>query len=135
MQVARSPSNCALARLIVRYTVATRIVTDLTDGLGASINHTGQTSLAIINPHGDQASTITIPATHINWKKTRRDVKKFGTGMYVCGVAVSMGGGIYGCGGAIIIWGTTGKRFDKPSGRSVKGAAGNIKRWWKGRRK
>lgn len=43
-------------------TVATRLVTDLTDGLGAAINHTGQTSLAIVNPHGDQASTITISA-------------------------------------------------------------------------
>ena len=43
-------------------TVATRNVTDITDTFGASITQNGDTSLALINPHGDQASTITIPA-------------------------------------------------------------------------
>lgn len=40
--------------------VDTRTVTDITDQLGATIGSDGTTTLAVINPHGDQATTITV---------------------------------------------------------------------------
>lgn len=43
--------------------VSMRNITDITEGLGATVTQSGDAHVSVINPHGDQVSTITIPSS------------------------------------------------------------------------